>query len=180
MSDAGRSRLKHLVFVPISLRSHLRLLLQLIDRVVERCPTDVVVSLLVTSTIERVLNEELLRPKCYVNIGQAQRAHRLRVKVIEDGLPENSKVVDEKLAFKRLAGPVIKTLVKAESADWPSPQGFIGDVSRCSLYICAVPLMPREDVSYRIKAASTRSVRLRRQSKDPGPPLLADNGSRDA
>ena len=133
--------IRHVIFVPISLRSHLRLLLQLINSLLAVAPPRVVATILVTSTIDRTLQVEFARLAPESSLHEVRQSGRLRVEVIEDHLSKDSKVVDEKIAFKRLARPSLEKLLcvhqvngkangdsDADIKPFPRPRMIIGDV----------------------------------------------------
>ena len=123
---------RHVVLVPLSLRSHLRLLLQLLESLLLVGPSNQVVTLLVTTTLNKTLTKELgiLRSDRAISI--ARTAGRLATLEVEDGLPLDSSVFDEKVAFKNRCRPLLESLILGNGSSdngWPRPQAFVGDVS---------------------------------------------------
>lgn len=116
----------HVVLVPTSLRSHLRLILSLASLLLQQSPTTVV-TLLITSTVERLVQDELGRLPTTSAILNLQRDQRWRQEIIEEDLPVTASAGEEKKAFRLNVRQVLDKMLEV-SAVWGRPRLFISDV----------------------------------------------------
>ncbi|KAK4684606.1 hypothetical protein P7C73_g5563, partial [Tremellales sp. Uapishka_1] len=123
------SSASHVVFVPLALRSHFRIMLQLSLNLLSLHPT-LLATLLVTRYMVHMMDEEVALQSDTLS---GALASRFDIHVIEDDLPAGSTVFAEKLAFKARCEKSISVLLTGEGTKYLPARAFISDMHRTTL-----------------------------------------------
>ncbi|ORY26782.1 hypothetical protein BCR39DRAFT_540197 [Naematelia encephala] len=118
----------HVVFIPVSLRSHLRILIQLCLNLLKANP-QWQGTLLYTAVIAGSVQEELeLQEQAFLSTLGPRLAHV----VIEDGLTPPAAAYEERMAFKATCEGPLRELIRGKDGLNP-PTAFISDMLRTSI-----------------------------------------------
>ena len=118
----------HIVFVPVSSRSHIRLLLQLSLNCLVLHPSLIATVLVPQIYTERIDQELALQPPALLE----RMRDRFRVVKIDDGLTAIGGFGMENQVFAQKSPPVVEALIRGQVGDgrWTTrPCAFVGDVS---------------------------------------------------
>jgi hypothetical protein len=129
--DASAPPIRHVLFAPFLLRSHLRIMLQLIINLHSLFP-QLVSTILTTRYTMRVLDEELdLLPSS----SRFDKNGKIRLKILEDGLQPGVLAIEEKIAFKNMCVEGVREIISAsrDPDGWPIPSAMVADVRRAIL-----------------------------------------------